>query len=184
MSNKKGAIGLSVNVLVIIIISMVILFMGVSLLYNFIDQSEQSKKELDARTQQELERILIDQGKPTALPLRTATIERGEHHVFGLGILNFDTEATGGNTFKIRSELSKVVDEGDKDITDQLNQDVMSWIYHINEVELNEGQYNIESIFVSVPKNAQVGTYIFNVKVTSQSGNVHGNVQKFYVNVK
>src|SRR3989344_2758265 len=104
--HKKGAIGLAVDVLVIIIISLVILAGGITILYKFIGGAEQTKAQLDERTNQELERLLVDQGQQVALPLHTAAIERGDSHVFGLGILNIGGV---GNQFKVQVELDKMV---------------------------------------------------------------------------
>src|SRR3989338_1661935 len=86
--NHKGAIELSVNTLVVVIISLVILAGGITLLYKFIAGAEEIKADLDARTTEELERLLVQQGKKVALPLHVADVERGKTHVFGLGILN------------------------------------------------------------------------------------------------
>jgi hypothetical protein len=76
------------NMLVVIILSLVILVGGVAFLYKLIAGAEQIKTDLDYRTQAELERLLVEQGQQVALPFRQATVNRGDHHVFGLGILN------------------------------------------------------------------------------------------------
>src|SRR3989344_8163548 len=103
MTDTKGAIELSMNMLVMIIISIVILTGGMVLLYKFIGGAEDIKSQLDTRTDSELERLLVDQGKQVALPLHTATVTRGESHVFGIGILNIGSV---GNEFLLRVELS------------------------------------------------------------------------------
>ena len=57
--NKKGAIQLSMSALVIIIISLFVLATGISLLFKFIDTSEDVKERLDARTEAEIENLLL-----------------------------------------------------------------------------------------------------------------------------
>ena len=65
---KKGALGLSIETLVIIIISLVILSAGITLIYQFISGAEEVKAQLDQKTQDELDRALTAQGKKVALP--------------------------------------------------------------------------------------------------------------------
>ncbi|PIZ51658.1 hypothetical protein COY27_02995 [Candidatus Woesearchaeota archaeon CG_4_10_14_0_2_um_filter_33_13] len=185
--SKKGAIGLSMDVLVIVIISLVILGAGVSLLYQFIGGATDIKTQLDTRTEAELERLLVDQGKMVALPLHVATIERGESHVFGIGIMNIGGV---GDEFLISITLEKVADDFNKDITNQVDTfGVKNWLLYDDEtLIIKEGQSHKESIVVNVPPEASVGQYIFNARVCSNlpcnQANQYGNTQKFYVNVK
>jgi hypothetical protein len=179
---KKGAIGLSINTLVVVIISIVILSGGITLLYKFIGGAEDIKATLDQRTQDELERLLVGQGKKVALPLHVAEIPRGESHLFGLGISN--TKDNKDN-FAIGIKLSKVVDEFEEDITDQVSTDtVEEWVfYNTGAISLDSGENHKESLLVNIPKNAVKGQYIFTVSVVSSSGDSYGNPQKFYVTV-
>jgi len=159
---KKGAIGLSVNLLVTVLISLVILSGGIVLLYKFIGGAEDIKNTLDTRTEQELERLLIDEGKKIAFPKRTATIFRGETHLFGLGILNL---MNNHQDFSITIEFSKAFDETEKEILINKNE-VESWIlYNKGKLIIEENQHHTEPILAKVPKNAKKGTYLFNLKV-------------------
>jgi len=186
--SKKGAIGLSVELLVIIILSLVILGAGIAFLYQLLGGASELKAELDTRTQQELERLLVDQGKQVALPRHTATILPGESHVFGLGILN-----TGdvGETFTLTVLLSKALDENDAvlyDDPDVLNEAVRtvaeSWLlYNQEELRLAENEHRTEGILVDIPNDAPKGTYIYDVEV-SAGGRPYGNKLKFTVAVK
>jgi len=177
--NKKAAIGLSINTLVVVIISLVILGGGITLLYKFIGGAEDIKAGLDTRTSQELERLLLDQGKQVALPLHVATVERGDSHVYGIGILNIGPESS----FRIDVELSKVIDLNENDITDRVNS-VEDWLlYDVVPISIKENQHRKEGILVNVPNEALVGQYIFSVRVFE--GDIqYGNTQKFVVNVK
>ena len=183
MVNKKAAVGLSINTLVVVIISLVILASGVSLLYKFIGGAEDIKAQLDQKTDSELERLLVDQGKRVALPLQVAIVSRGEEHVFGLGILNIGGV---GDDFRISVGLSKAFDEFEKEfIVSEAN----NWLlYNSENLIILEGEHKKEGILVNVPKDALKGQYVFNVKVCTSlpcdSSNQYGNTQKFYVNVK
>ena len=187
MPTKKAALGLSMEMLVVIIISIVILAGGITLLYKFIGFGEQTKRDLDERTDQELERLLSDQGKKVALPLQVADVQRGKTHVFGLGILNIGEV---GDQFKIVVQPAP----------DQNLQASASWLlYDQGQIEIKEGEHRKEGILVTLPKDIPAGTYIFNVQVCSGGAepttipvvpchsdlpSPYGNLQKFYVNAK
>ncbi|MBU0457543.1 MAG: hypothetical protein ABH824_06045 [Nanoarchaeota archaeon] len=177
---KKAAIDLSINTIVIIIISLVILAGGVSLLYKFIGGAEEIKADLDLRTQDELERLLVDQGKRVALPLHVADIERGKSHVFGIGMLN---TLDNKEDFYIEIISNKVIDTSEQDVTGQ--QKVMSWLsYRTDGISIASGNNQKESILVSIPDDAIKGQYIFTATVKTTDMNSYGNPQKFIVNVK
>src|SRR3989338_1747735 len=173
--NTRGSIELSMNVFVIILISLVILAGGITLLYKFLGGAEDIKAQLDEKTNEELERLLVDQGKQVALPLHTATIFRGESHVFGIGILNIGSV---GNEFLLRVELSKVVDEQEQDITPTLNKaEVESWLlYNTEPIILEENGHEKEVILVKVAPDTPKGQYIFNAYVfLSDGSSQYGN---------
>lgn len=184
---KKGAIDLSMNVLVTIIISLVILGSGITLLYNFIGGAEELKAELDQRTAQELERLLVDQGERVALPLHAATVLRGENHVFGIGILNIKDGVTD---FQIMVDLSDAFDKQNELIvtsTIDLNQ----WIFYDESIfSLDANEHQKEAILVTVPKDAVPGKYVFVATVVNPPCAVvdadcrYGNPQTFFVTVE
>ncbi|HLC70771.1 MAG TPA: hypothetical protein VJI32_02125 [Candidatus Nanoarchaeia archaeon] len=182
MHNKRGALELPINVLVTIIIALVILASGITLLYKFIGGAEELKGDIDERTNAELERLLVDQGKQVALPLHTATIERGSTHVFGIGILNIGSE----RQFQLQIELSKVVDRQEQDITTSVDTaPVEEWLLYEQElIPLAENEHRKEPILVNVPANALSAQYIFNANVVLEDGEQYGNTQKFIVTVE
>ena len=182
--NKKGAIGIAINVIVIVIISIVILTSGVLLMKKFVGDAEGIKAQLDVKTEQELSRLLQDQGKRVAMPLNTKTLEAGSSHVFGLGILNIDPNAYGLE-FSVDITLSKALDDEQNEYTPDSIGIIMSYIlYDSGPFTLTENQYESVPILVDVPKNAKKGTYIFNVKVKSDlTANQYDNTKKFYVTV-
>ena len=87
MNGKKGAISLSVNIMVILIISIFILGLGISFLAKLMGTGETVKDQLDAETERQLEQLLVKQGDKVALPLNKITLHRGQDHIFGVGVL-------------------------------------------------------------------------------------------------
>ncbi|MEK6845195.1 MAG: hypothetical protein AABY26_00430 [Nanoarchaeota archaeon] len=181
---KKAAIGMSVETLVVIIISLVVLAGGMTLLYKFIGGAEDTKALLDSKTDDELERLLADQGKQVALPRNIATIERGNSHVFGVGILNVDSAGTG-DSFTIDVNPNQAVDESGN-ILDINSEEISSnWLLWNNgAITIVEGDHSKESILIKIPDEALKGEYIFDVLVYDAQGDKYGNKQKIVVKVK
>ena len=179
---KRGAIGLSVETLVIIIISLVILSGGITLMYQFIHGAEDIKGQLDQKTQDELERLLVGQGNKVTLPLHVATVQRGESHVFGLGMQNINDNT---ESFTISIHLNKVTDESRKDVTASVNpQNIASWaLYNSAPISIESNANNKEAILIQVPKDALKGEYIFVAEVFDSKNNLYGNPQTFIVKV-
>lgn len=185
--NRKAALGLSIELLVVIIISVVILGAGIAFLYQIIGGAEDVKAQLDERTAQELERLLVDQGQQVALSRHAATIFPGESKVFGLGILN-----TGGvgDTFTLNVTLSKALaadgtvlydaEQGDHSVKDLAE----SWLlYDTAELQIKENEHRAKAILVSFPNDAAKGTYIYDVRV-SASGQSYGPLLKVTIHIE
>ncbi|PIN74369.1 hypothetical protein COV20_00400 [Candidatus Woesearchaeota archaeon CG10_big_fil_rev_8_21_14_0_10_45_16] len=178
--NKKGAIGFSVNLLVTIIISLVILGAGITLLYQFIGGAEDIQTGLDERSEQELERLLTNQGQQVAISLHTTTIERGQSHVFGIGILNIGEARDFTVTIEppqqvIVNNQAQPLAEPDKTLT---------WLlYDPGPFHLSQNENTKEAILIKPDTAAITGQYIFTVRVFAGEDQ-YGNVQKIYVTVK
>jgi len=174
---KRGAIGLPINILVIIIISLVIFGGAMALLFKLIGGAEDIKATLDQKTEAELRRLLEIESKRVALPLHTAYLYPGDFHSFGLGILNIED---GTKEFTINIQLSKALDEEEK----PMEADTSDWLlYNEGPYPIEENEYEFIPIGVDVPKNAAKGTYIFNVNVMDD-GAPYDKTKKFYVVVK
>ena len=194
-NNKKGAIGLAMNIIVILIISVVILTGGILFIQQLIGGAEDIKAQLDQKTEDEIQRLITDQGKKVALPLHTVTIEAGNNHVFGLGILNLPD--SGGDRFKIIVGEPKVLRPDDSVYTSEELDEFgpnygLDWVlFNLDEMLISENQYRSEPLLVNVPKNAKKGTYIYNVQVNYNNVGAgetiwpqYDNIKKFYVTVK
>jgi len=178
--NPRATIDLSLNMIVIIIISLVILAGGIVLLNNLIGGAEEIKEQLDQRTEQRLNDLLVGQGQQVALPFHTAAVQRGERHIFGIGILN-----TGevGTSFKLQVEFDKLIDAQGNEAALTVNP--AEWArYNSQELTLLEGENVKESILIKIPKDAPSGQYFFKARVVLPSGENYGNAQRFYVAVK
>ncbi len=180
MWNQKG-IELSINMLVVIIISLVVLGLGITLLYKFVGSAEEIQQDLDSRTKDELRRLLINQGKQVALSARTATVQRGSSELIGLGILNTGEE----QDFQLRVELSKVISEQGADITSQINaaEAIQWWLYDRRPFPIESNGQFTGGLLVTPSRDMLSGQYFFKLRVHSADGEQYGNTQNIVLNV-
>ncbi len=158
MKDKKG-IELAVNFLVVVIISIALLVGGILLFKNLLKGTIEIKGELDKQTEAEIEHLLT-QGQLVSVFPATKEIERGDSHVFGVGVLNIEEEST----FQITVKYSAFIDETKK-LADP-EQDVGSWsLYDGEPFKLKQSEEDKKSIAVIIPEDAKKGTYLFDVQV-------------------
>jgi hypothetical protein len=178
--NKKAAIGLSMNALVVIILSIFMVVGGITLLFQLVGDSEDAKLVLDERTSSEIER-LITSGEKVALPFRTADIERGNKHIFGIGVRNINSK----DKFSLEIKLSNAVDENKDSINVIGPELVQLWfLFDDSNFEVEENEFQKIRILAQIPKDAIKGQYIFDATILNSEEVKYGNVQKIYVNVK
>jgi hypothetical protein len=176
--NRKG-IELALNFFVTIIISLVVLVAGISIMYKFVAQSEDTQQDLDERTKGEIA-ALLDQGNQITIPFSRQTLPKGEEHVFGIGILN----VLEAKEFKVVIELSSAESKQGQDISTEVKLD--GWISYIDTpFTLDKNQRHTVRVLMSVPKEAKAGTYIFNVKVmeTGPQPRIYDNIKKIVITV-
>ena len=196
---KKKGLELSINFLIIVIISIVILVMGVAFFRTLLKGAQDIKENYDQRTEEELENLLT-QGERVAIPFPRQDARKGDTIVFGLGIYN----AIGHNwDFKVNVQCSTAFD-GKTELPTACS-DVFGVgkdgeiIYNTNDLPIKNNERHKMPIAIYFPGSAEVGTYIFNVCVCQQEtapvdcddcisgslpGNLYESVHKIYVTVK
>ncbi|MBT3836439.1 hypothetical protein HOD05_04280 [Candidatus Woesearchaeota archaeon] len=176
--NKRGGISLGVNLIVVLIISIVVLGLGIAFIFNLMDSADKFTGDIDQRTEDELSRILIGQGRKVALHPSAVQLTRGNDESLGVGIMNLledDTE------FTTEIEFSAAQDETGKQlILDSFDE----WFnYFKDPLSIKNQAHESVLIVLEPPKDAISGKYIFNVRV--YVGTVqYGNTQKLEVNLK
>ena len=159
--NKK-AIELSVNFLVIIVLSLVMLSLGVILINKFFEAAEDIKTDLDSQTEAGIQ-SLLEQGKMVAVPINRKTIIRGEHDIFGLGILNIKDSGD----FKVVVRASDGFEPESNNYASISTDNFAGWpLYFTEEFNLDRDQRRSIGIAIIVDKTALRGTYIFDVEVS------------------
>jgi len=157
MKSKKG-LELTINFLVIIIISLVMLGLAGIFFKKFFTGASQVQADYDKQTEEELKSLLV-QGKKVAIPFTRKEVQGGQHAVFGLGVLNVLGHY---EEFEVLVECTKFIDYEGFDSNCNLE-------YEDPQVDsplkLDNNQHAMTSILILTDKEDESGTYIFNVCV-------------------
>ena len=170
MRSRKG-IELSINFIVILILSLIIFVGGLVFTTKFFNMAMDEKARLDKETEAKIDQLLAD-GAPVAIPQNKKAIKRGHSDVFGLGIRNIYREP---KDFYVVMSFSKAYRRDNTAIDDADDAYIDSnWIFaDIGQHTLNPNSNMIVSLYVEVQGQmdedfgTELGTYIFNVCVCS-----------------
>jgi hypothetical protein len=174
--DKRG-IELSVNLLVIIIISLVVLGGGIALLYRFIAGAEELQATLDERTEEQLQSLLIDEGQQVALSRHTVKVRGEGEGILGIGVLNTGEE----DSFTIEVQGPRYLNAHGGQPSPQTTPTVL---YNTESFSLKQHAFKVEPILIKVPTGTPRGTYVFDVKVKRENGSQYGSTKKIYVIVE
>ncbi len=156
---KKAAIELSMNLIVVIILSIVILGAGIALTRTIFGGAEEIQLSLDERTQSAIEDSLRD--SPVSIPFADKEAGRGDARLFGLGVMNM----LGTNKeFRFDVQLLRV-----QPSTINTELDIL---YNTESFPLEDNNVKVSQIRVDVPKDAETGTYVYTVRVEYLEGAV------------
>lgn len=170
--NKK-AIEISINFLIIIVVSIVILSLGIYLVNKIFFGIAPKITELDQQTEDRIAATL-SADKPVSIPFNNKEIERKETRPVGVGVLNVLNQPAQFQ-IKVISNQESVSPESDVTAT-----------YIENIFDLDENERQVETVLIAVPKRADPSiTYVFDVRVEYNSGAGWDEYQtkKIYVTV-
>lgn len=171
--NKKG-IELSINFIVILIISIIIFTGSIYMTKKFFSKAEEIRKDLDSGTEDQIYSLLSD-GSKVAIPVSRKDIKRGKSDVFGLGIYNVLKDEA---TFEVMIVFSKAYDRDETVILNSNQGDYINekWIFSdARQYTLQNNEKVAVPILVKVDGKitedvaTKKGTYIFNVCVCKDS---------------
>jgi len=177
--NKKG-IELSLNFLVVMILSIFIMVGGITFTYKFLIVVDERENEIDEQTKRQIESLLMD-GHMVAIPIDTIKIKRGGHDTFGLGIYNILKD--GSKDFRIAVSFKQAYDRNGDVIPESLASETKTyinsnWVFGKIDTEYTvpTNRYELVPIAVSVGgdmssagDNTKAGKYEFNVCVCNCS---------------
>ena len=178
--NKKG-FELSINFIVILILSIVIFGFGIKFFYELMNQANNLNDETWKQINSQLEDILCDSSERICIGTTTREIRPNKLGVFTIGILNTD-DTTDESDFHIEVKES---------VIDPAYQIGECWMLQ-NDVSIRSNEQKKVGIGVRVPGGTPKGTYVLNVYVCKNvaycdevshddPGIGYGATQKLYV---
>ncbi len=158
---QKKAFELSINMLIVIILSIAIISMGLVFFKKVFEDSEKMVNTYDEQTKQEMERML-SAGEKVAIPFPNKEIEAGKEAIFGLGILNvleLESQFTVKKICKKMDTTSTVIS------CDKFTDELYVLISQPPSIKNNE-EYKMP-IVVETQKSTPSGQYVIDVYVCS-----------------
>ncbi len=178
MLKKRAAIELSVNFIIIIIISLVVLGMGVYLVNRFVSEAKYIKEELDIETEKQI-MSLLSSGDRVAFPINKKTIAKGHGEVFGLGIFNVLGEE---KIFKVELAQGIFIEKGEAVSSPWPSSGPVPVFIASRTSSVDNNEQAVLSIPVKVPVGTTSGTYVIDVSVKYDTDNKeYGTKQKIYI---
>ncbi len=174
--NKK-AFELSINFIVILIISIVVFGFGIKFAYDIMHQADELSKITIKDIDDHLENIMCDSSERICLGISRRELRPNKVGFFTVGILNTHNE---------RMDFYVDVKESDSEGIPQIGKKY--WMLK-KEVTIEPNEQKKVGIAVQVPGGTKKGTYILNVYICSDekiscekdSDNRYGTTQKLYV---
>jgi hypothetical protein len=181
--NKK-AIQLSINFIILFILATSMFATGLIIVRQVFQHADDIKKELSEQQRDQLERMLIEGTEKVKTAYTKKELYPGEHEVFGLGVRNdFDDKKNfflerECDAFIVNNEI--ICEDGTANDCNEYDK----YLFYEDKTYLIEpNERNINEFFIMLPKDAQKGTYVYNVRVCYRElGNEVGCIQPSYSN--
>ncbi len=193
--NKK-AMELSINFIVILIITIVIFASSIFMTAKFFKSTTDYQSSIDENTEAQI-RALLSEGSRVAIPLNNMEIKLGHQNYFALGIANRLRHLDGYADFDVNISFAKAYTSSSVSIcADSAECPLIEqeWLLAKDKsVTLKNNEDESIMIMVQVGsslasgKPTEAGTYIFDVEVKTELNGVmqlyDGHIHKFYVTV-
>src|SRR3989344_6365208 len=90
---KQGSLNLSIEMLVVIILSLIILSAGIILTKNLLGQASSINQLSLDEIDRQIGSLACESNKQVCIPVRSADLQKGEFKVFGINIKNLEISA-------------------------------------------------------------------------------------------
>lgn len=195
-ANKVAAVELSVNMIVITVLSLVVLGIGFYLVTNIFTTASEYKEKLDEQTKENIISSLKESGELISLPITKYTVQRKGIETIGVGIYN---NAGANQTFYVKIECTEAIDNEKTELCAKNNGVscdteiagyCSSWITKgFDKQTVENKDSTVEELFVIVPQDVPSGIFGYVVKVCmgnecDATGAIqYGPSKKFYITV-
>lgn len=176
----KKAMELSLNFIVILIISLVIFGFGITFISKISSQARDITQLTFDELDQEIGDVICEGSDRVCIGVDRKTISRKKYGFFGLKIFNilsaqdFDITVAPSNPSGFTKGKIPIICPPCK--PPLINPPSRS-------VRISQNKEAVIGVGIQVPSDAVSGTYIFNVEIKTADGDLYTQTQKLYVNV-
>ncbi len=180
---KKGAIELSLNFIVTLLIALVVFGFGLKLGYDLIFKSDELASKVGKETEDKL-RSVLSTGTKVAIPEGMKKLKPGESYALPVAVYNIlDSE----KVFSVAVEPYRYLrnENEEEDFAPETK-----WTLDARKESLKPNEKRVFSVPMKVPSGAKKGTYIFNIAVCDSAecrfGDPairYGDPRQFMINV-
>ena len=179
MRNKNAAVELSVNFLVVIIITIVIFGFGIKFVYDLYSKADSLQGMTESEVDEKIGNLACDTSDIVCISADKKIIKKGSHDFFGVKIVNildtpeFVVTVTKADPPGFKKDKSPILLADDHLI--------LNWKTRALSIPKNEER--TIGVGVQVPKDAVTGTYIFNIRIETKLGASYSRIQQIIVDV-
>ena len=173
---SKRAMELSLNFIVIIIISIIIFGFGVRFLHTLFSQANELRDLTFDDLDKKIGNLVCDGSERVCIGIDKKIIGRGKFDVFGVKILNINN----GENFEVKVSPSSPI--GYKKNKDPISGQALIINPQDRPLTIKKNEDKTVGIGVEVPTNAVSGTYILNVDINNGNSR-YAPTLKIYVDV-
>jgi hypothetical protein len=174
---SKKAIELSLNFIIILILSIIIFGFGVRFISKLSSQAIELQEVTTSELDERIGNLVCEGSDRVCAGIDRKTIRRTKFEVFGLKIINI----LDSQNFDIT--VSRPSPSGYTKTRQPIDTDTLVWNPKARSVFIEKNEEKNLGIGVQVPANAVSGTYIFDVKIQTADGKPYSATQKLYVDV-
>jgi hypothetical protein len=182
---RKGAIELSANFIIVMVISIVIIAGGLSLFFKMKNNLVAYKDTLDAQTEQDIKQMMLSNSYHVAVYPSDPKIGAGDAVLVGVGITNIYTTSPD-EQFELsitdikyyQTSTSQGVSISSTAIGDYAT------IALPSTLTIPASSQAVKSVLVKLPKGAKKGQYIYTISINKigSSNELYGAVQVYVTN--
>lgn len=172
---KKKGFELSINFLVVLIITLVVFIFAIAFAYKFFGKAGEMKASIDQRTKSEIQTLIMSQGMKVAVYPTQISMYAGESESLGVGILNV---LGSEKEFAVTLECTKCISETECFCND------MQWVIQ-SPITIQNNKDEIVAGVIGAADDAESGTYVFDINVEYGDNGMknYGGLQKVYVKI-
>ena len=183
MSDSIGAIELSANFIIVIVISSVIVIGGLALFFKMKNSAQQYVDTLDAQTEDNIKSVMLSSGGRVAAYPKDIALSSGKAQMVGVGLTNINAQETKFNiNIDSVKYYTKENPQGEK-LSDETGYTPADY-YTMNsgDITIASGEQAVKGILIRMPKNAQNGQYVYSIVVYDDKGSQYGVMQVYVDN--